>query len=170
MLRARNYVEDGQSENTSPHIGQLGNSYPALINDTANAPAFLGFDFARVRMLALYGINSSHFDLGPVQVTGVGEYRYICTRNNAFSNRSHKGTLIVAANETWQALGPAGKVVAPLPVNLEGETWAPSGAAKLKQELPDDVPAGTEVVPGAITIDDATETKWFKVRVTETGG
>lgn len=162
MLRPRNYVEEGQDQNLSPFIGHIGNNYPALINDTANNPAFLGFDFKRLRQLALYGINSSHFDLGPVQITGIGEYRYICTRNNAFSNRSHKGTIIVAANATWQALGPAGKIEVEPSVNLHGEAWTQSGKAALKISLPDDAPEGTEVVPGYITIEDH-EDEWYRV-------
>ena len=35
------------------------------------------------------------FDLGPRQVTRSGTYHYMSTRNNAFSNRSHKGKLVV---------------------------------------------------------------------------
>ena len=35
------------------------------------------------------------FDLGPRQVTRTGTYHYMSTRNNAFSNRSHKGKLVV---------------------------------------------------------------------------
>lgn len=162
MLRPRNYIEEGQSENLSPAVGHLGNNYPSLINDTANSPAFLGFDFARVRQLALFGINSSHFDLGPVQITSVGEYRYICTRNNAFSNRSHKGAIIVTANKTWSDLGPAGRIDVPPSVNLNGETWAQSGKAALKLELSKDAPEGTEVVPGYITVEDHSS-EWFRV-------
>ena len=163
MLRPRNYIETGQDQNLSPAIGHLGNNYPALINDTLNSPAFLGFDFTRLRQLALYGINSSHFDLGPVQITGIGEYRYICTRNNAFSNRSHKGAIVVAANATWEALGPAGKIEVTPSVNLNGEAWSSSGKAALKLALPDDAPQGTEVVPGYITIADHTDPDWYRV-------
>ena len=37
----------------------------------------------------------TYFDLGPKEVTQIGTYHYLCTRNNNFSNRSQKGKLIV---------------------------------------------------------------------------
>ena len=36
----------------------------------------------------------TYFDLGPRKITKAGAYNYFCTRNNNFSNRSQKGTLI----------------------------------------------------------------------------
>ncbi|ETO05736.1 hypothetical protein RFI_31659 [Reticulomyxa filosa] len=36
----------------------------------------------------------------PVQVTENGEWNFLCTRNNNFSNRSQKGTLIVSDSDT----------------------------------------------------------------------
>jgi len=41
--------------------------------------------------------SSHYFDLGPLTMSKEGEYKYMCTRNNDFSNRSHKGKLIVSA-------------------------------------------------------------------------
>lgn len=159
MLHQRNYKEDGQDENPIVPNGAYGNAYPALINTTDNGnPTFLGLDFIRLRMLALYGLNSSHFDLGPVQATRIGEYRYFCTRNNAFSNRSQKGLLIVDANATWQELGPEGIIQGPVPVSTTGETSSPSGAAVLKQAYYD----GTLLVPGSVTVDDESD-DWVKV-------
>jgi len=37
----------------------------------------------------------TYFDLGPRQVQSTGIYNYLCTRNNNFSNRDQKGTIIV---------------------------------------------------------------------------
>jgi hypothetical protein len=39
--------------------------------------------------------TGTYFDLGPRKVTGVGDYHYLCTRNNNFSNRSQKGKINV---------------------------------------------------------------------------
>eukprot|EP00731_Ephydatia_muelleri_P001798 Em0001g1798a len=40
----------------------------------------------------------TYFDLGPKQVTQVGTYYYLCTRNNNFSNRDQKSKIIVQSN------------------------------------------------------------------------
>ena len=37
----------------------------------------------------------TYFNLGLRQVTQVGTYYYVCTRNNNFSNRSQKGVVFV---------------------------------------------------------------------------
>jgi hypothetical protein len=83
LMRGRQYSEAGQAPELEPHVGQWGRAYPALINDTT-LPRFLGLDFQRLRMLALNGLKSSHFDIGPLQATVAGEFRYMCSRNNAF--------------------------------------------------------------------------------------
>ena len=40
----------------------------------------------------------TYFDLGPKQMTQVGTYYYLCTRNNNFSNRDQKSKIIVQSN------------------------------------------------------------------------
>ena len=37
----------------------------------------------------------TYFDLGPRKITSMGIYRYLCTRNNNFTNRSQKGKITV---------------------------------------------------------------------------
>jgi plastocyanin len=37
-----------------------------------------------------------YFNFPPVQFTSAGTYHYLCSRNNNFSNRSQKGTIVVA--------------------------------------------------------------------------
>ena len=37
----------------------------------------------------------TYFDIGAWQITSVGTYHFLCTRNNDFSNRSQKGKIIV---------------------------------------------------------------------------
>ena len=36
----------------------------------------------------------TYYDLGPRKVTMRGEFHYMCTRNNNFSNRSQKGRIV----------------------------------------------------------------------------
>ena len=45
--------------------------------------------------ISLLDDAGTYFDLGPRMVTGTGTYYYMSTRNNAFSNRSQKGRIIV---------------------------------------------------------------------------
>jgi hypothetical protein len=167
MMAPHTYDESGYRNNTSGEMGHWGRNYPTLINDTSLYPAFLGLDFVSLRALALYGLNSSHFDLGPVQAITTGQYRYMCTRNNAFSNRSQKGVLTVLANETWIGLGAAG-VMPPLPasVNIAGEVWSESGRARLYQSNYESRDAngnfdGSFVVPGQVTVQDTNLKEWF---------
>jgi len=45
----------------------------------------------------LNGNPTGFFDLGLIRMNTSGMYNYMCTRNNDFTNRSHKGTLVVTA-------------------------------------------------------------------------
>jgi len=48
----------------------------------------------------------TYFDAGPQQVTQNGIYHYLCTRNNNFSNRDQKGTIVVTDySSTYSAIG-----------------------------------------------------------------
>lgn len=51
----------------------------------------------------------TYFDLGPRKVTMKGDFNYMCTRNNNFSNRSQKGKIVVkdsqVANDYIGSLG-----------------------------------------------------------------
>jgi hypothetical protein len=42
----------------------------------------------------------TYFDLGPLPVTAMGVYQYLCTRNNNFSNRNQAGTIVVSMTAT----------------------------------------------------------------------
>lgn len=169
------YFEQGQDWNIgnltaagTPKYGHWGSAYPALINDTTQTH-FLGLGFTHLRMLALWGINSSHFDLGPLQARAAGEFRYLCTRNNDFSNREQKAMIVVAPNPVWVAMGAAGLIDAPQTVSMTGETSTASGHAILKQAYFDARPDFAP--PGLITIEDVPATdpagegeqNWFKV-------
>jgi plastocyanin len=45
----------------------------------------------------LNGNPTGYFDLGLIKMNTSGIFNYMCTRNNDFTNRSHKGTLVVTA-------------------------------------------------------------------------
>jgi len=84
--------------------GHWGNSFPAHVSTTS----FLGLSFIDEQLLALGGAKPTggdldeldeshiHFDsLGTRQCNTLGYYRYLCTRNNNFTNRAQKALIIV---------------------------------------------------------------------------
>jgi len=80
-----------------PNIGQFQTNYPTRIDarsDSVNVP-FMGFQMEELRRLAKEGIYNPYFDLGPRQVTRIGLWHYMSTRNNNFTNRGQKGIIIV---------------------------------------------------------------------------
>jgi hypothetical protein len=101
--------------------GQWGMSHPEHLDNST----FLGLSREDLENLAV--LNNVQFrgemselddagtfyDLPPRKVTGVGIYKYMCSRNNNFSNRSQKGMIVVSeAKETGETIGEAGGVVA----------------------------------------------------------
>ncbi|KAL5516652.1 hypothetical protein EMCRGX_G002039 [Ephydatia muelleri] len=105
LLRSPNYPEgNGQA---GPSNGHWGNNYPAHLDSNQT---LLGW--SRVDRQALAVLDNvqrggemselddagTYFDLGPKQVTQVGTYYYLCTRNNNFSNRDQKSKIIVQSN------------------------------------------------------------------------
>ena len=101
VLGWRVWQESGQMDNATT-TGQWGRALPCRIDDDVLCP-FLGLDIMDLQRLAFNGLNSSYFDLGPRQVTRSGTYHYLSTRNNAFSNRSQKGKLVVLERNSTQA-------------------------------------------------------------------
>jgi len=90
--------------------GQFGRAYPVRNIDTN---PFLGFSHDQLRHLAILDVNGqnggsleqlndagTYFDLGPLPVTAMGVYQYLCTRNNNFSNRNQAGTIVVSMTAT----------------------------------------------------------------------
>jgi hypothetical protein len=57
----------------------------------------------------LNGNPTGYFDLGLIRMNRTGVYNYMSTRNNNFTNRSHRGTLIVGLNglPTWAIIAIA---------------------------------------------------------------
>jgi len=81
----------------NPSVGHFQTNFPTRIDDQSdsiNAP-FMGYQYDELRRLALEGIYNPYFDLGPRQVTRVGLWHYMSTRNNNFTNRGQKGLIIV---------------------------------------------------------------------------
>lgn len=54
----------------------------------------------------------TYFDLGPRKMTSSGISRYLCTRNNNFTNRSQKGLIaIIAAILRYARIGWNGGMI-----------------------------------------------------------
>ena len=112
VQRSANF-NDHYATTNPPTKGIWGNSYPSRVDDSI---PFLGLSVADQTYLATlqqvagvlmpgaqFGGNmdqfddaGTYFDLGARQVTQSGIYHYISTRNNAFSNRSQKGKIVVS--------------------------------------------------------------------------
>jgi len=83
-------------------FGHWANSYPENLKNAS----FLGFSYVDQRALAFAGShvggdieeldeNGPNFDLGLRQCNKPGVFRYVCTRNNNFTNRGQKGVVKV---------------------------------------------------------------------------
>nr|CAB3228244.1 protein DD3-3 [Phallusia mammillata] len=138
MIKSAVYTEGSPSTYKTGTYGQLGSSYPSHLTN-ASLGGLIAEDMKALSILRdhlggdMDELNDAgtYFDLGPRKVTQSGNYNYMCTRNNNFSNRSQKGKLVVTdaafANEYIGALG--GSVSVP---NTGGgtstEVVAPPGA------------------------------------------
>jgi len=97
--------------NPLPTYGHFSRNYPAKITDPTIP--FLGFSVQDRETLAILYDKSvgqgqlggemselddagTYFDLGPRVVTQNGNYHYMSTRNNNFTNRSQKGLIVVS--------------------------------------------------------------------------
>jgi len=100
----------------------LGSTYPTRI-DGSNA-TFLGFAQSDLLSLARWSTYQfggdldqgddagTYFDLGPRPVSLKGIFNYACSRNNDFSNRDQKATIIVSDEAAvFDSLGIAGGVL-----------------------------------------------------------
>jgi len=136
LLRPPVYQEN-QVLTNPPTYGQFGRSYP--LKTSAAAPVgsggvpitFANLPYADSMTLAMGGVNSNlsnflgtqqfggqndqmddagtYFNMYPFQANTNGIYHYLCTRNNDFSNRDQKATLIVAdLSKTVGYLGTSG--------------------------------------------------------------
>eukprot|EP00730_Choanoeca_flexa_P007634 TRINITY_DN12364_c0_g1_i1.p1 TRINITY_DN12364_c0_g1~~TRINITY_DN12364_c0_g1_i1.p1 ORF type:complete len:1352 (+),score=367.27 TRINITY_DN12364_c0_g1_i1:132-4187(+) len=105
-------------------FGQWGGSHPEHL-DNVTEWGFLGLsredlvNLATLKNMQFGGEMSelddagTYFDLPPHKITGPGNYNYLCTRNNNFSNRSQKGKIVVTEGpEASTPMDPRGGVVA----------------------------------------------------------
>jgi len=94
-------VKEANADKGVKH-GHWGNSYPANLLNTN----FLGLSYLDRQSLAYAGIHTTgeldelddaqvSFGLGVRQCNAVGVFRYLCTRNNNFTNRGQKGVIKV---------------------------------------------------------------------------
>jgi len=109
LLREITYPKEGAWEDEAH--GCFACNYPGLISNTTN---LLGLPWEEQMMLAyhtnkgsFYGDveelddTATYFDLGPKRMTQAGIWRFMCTRNNNFTNRSQKGEIrVVPSGET----------------------------------------------------------------------
>jgi len=135
------------TNNALPTFGHFSRNYPAKVTD-ATIP-FLGLSQQDRETLAILydastGIGQlggeqselddggTYFDMGPRVVTQNGNYHYMSTRNNNFSNRSEKALIVVSNNVGQYAhfgYNAASYVIGGTTV------WAPTGAFNNLQTL-----------------------------------
>jgi len=165
LLGKRVYIEAGQESNHALSRGHWARNYPALINDTTRDPPLMGWDFADLRMLAYFGLNSSYFDLGPKQALVAAEYYYMSSWENAYTNRQQKGLVVVEEDPGFTLAQVVDTSSLPQPVSKLGWTQSSSGRALLKQSNWD----GHQMVPGGIMVSDVPpeagdeDGTWFRV-------
>lgn len=102
-MKLRPYPEGDPSKAAIYTYGHAGVAYPRNVIEAD----FLGFsNETKMKLASLYNVQfggdmeelddaGTYYDIGPRKVTMTGDYNYMCTRNNNFSNRSQKGKLVV---------------------------------------------------------------------------
>jgi hypothetical protein len=166
VLRPPNY-DDAYASTQPPTLGVWGNAYPGRVDASIK---FLGLSLSDQTYLATLQWNrgmeasglggaqfgghmdqfddaGTYFDLGPRQVTQGGIYHYLCTRNNAFSNRSQKGKIVVSSVAArTEAIGVNGGRVAT--AGNQGITVAPQTFTGLQMVTVAATPADSNNVRG----------------------
>jgi len=144
-------------------------SYPSRIDSDVD---FAGLSTADKRGLALGGIYSPYFDYKPLQMKNAGVYNYMCTRNNAFTNRGQKAEIVVQAVPNAAALMATEDTATARMISASGSSWLrfapdPNGITTNTQiiitELEDGrimvTPFLFDVVPGQMIMLDMTYTE-----------
>jgi len=106
------------------HVSNWKLSYPARI-DAPNGQNvdFLGLTTLQKRALALGGVYSPYFDMAPVQMVNAGVFNYLCTRNNAFTNRGQKAQITVVADPTAAAAMQTMSAATAQFISSSGTSW-----------------------------------------------
>lgn len=154
VMRPSKY-DDGQPITQPPTKGAWGVSYPGRVDDAIKFAGLSVMDQSYLATLQqVAGMNTpgaqfgghndqfddagTYFDLGPRQVTQNGIYHFISTRNNAFSNRSQKGKLVVSSvSATTEVVGRNGGTV--------------MAAGRQSLTVPDGAFSGSQMVTVALT-------------------
>jgi len=104
-LREITYPKEGAWEDEAH--GCFACNYPEVFTNSTN---LLGLNRADLMALAYHegkhyfgdieelDDTGTHFDLGPRKITQAGIWRFLCTRNNNFTNRAQKMKITVVAN------------------------------------------------------------------------
>jgi len=89
------YWEAGVKENkmSAQTYGAFGKNYPVA---NINTSPFLGLTNTQLDRLAVNGIKNAYIELLPVTIAKEGVFNYMSSRNNNFSNREQKGTIMVS--------------------------------------------------------------------------
>jgi plastocyanin len=69
------------------HMSNWKLSYPSRVDTGVD---FMGLSQQTKANLAVMGVYSPYYDSTPIQVRNAGIFNYLCTRNNAFTNRGQK--------------------------------------------------------------------------------
>lgn len=113
MLVIRDVTWDKANKDKDLAKGCFACNYPDYIT---NSTDFLGFSKEELLQLAYHETThfrgdidelddtSTYFDMGLKKLTKAGIWRYLCTRNNNFTNRSQKGMIHVDAKSTEKAV------------------------------------------------------------------
>jgi len=152
------------------HVSNWKLSYPSTIKP--DGVDFLGLNEDKKRKLAIGGIYSPYFDLAPVQLRNAGVFNYLCTRNNAFTNRGQKAQITVSAVPNADALMTTEDASTARFISASGASWLrfapdPIGQTTNTQlnieELDDGriliTPFLFDVVPGQMVMLDMTYTE-----------
>jgi len=85
-----------QFGDSSGKNGDASTSFPKTLADSKN----FGFDNIESKKAFAEAAASTYFNSDPMKLEKDGEYNYVCLRNNAFSNRSQKGKILVVSETT----------------------------------------------------------------------
>jgi len=84
---------------------------------------FLGLSKSDKRILALGGIYSPYVDMKPLQARNAGVFNYLCTRNNAFTNRGQKSQITVLPVANADALMVSQDTASARFISVSGSSW-----------------------------------------------
>lgn len=85
-----------EDEEAVDKYGDPSTNFPKYLNESKN----FGVDDDSLKIKFAKATDSTYFNHAPIQLNQEGEYNYVSLRNNAFTNRSQKGKLVVSSATT----------------------------------------------------------------------